>query len=375
MSLFRILNEAALAANLNKNEAKVFLALLNQTIGFGKSVNHLTHKRLATLTKMRLDRLYPAIDGIIKKGLFEVEDSTYYDYRYQIAAIFLKEEPVFFTPHLPKNRKNIRKEETPSVFKNVAPKNRDIYNITSTSFNLTLFTPQQPRSPTEPIAPPLPTRDTVDEIVVVDKLNKKSESLPQAVEPPICKTVSQTISQTAEPSHLAKHAAITSAPSAGIDLPPIFEPKHHAACRKALCHLSLEQQQRVIKTIEIKEKLEVIYNPVGLLIVLAKAERKGCLIVPNVTTHASHRTFEEQEEAAKKKGNTGLDDHFGKLNWLKSNTNLAKQTLPLFAEEIGMSLYLEDTRFVRHWLMYHAKQTQQTLQALATTLGLAAVLE
>ncbi|MCK5896646.1 MAG: replication protein [Cocleimonas sp.] len=362
MSLFRSLNDAALAANLNKNEAKVFLALMNQTIGFGKSVNHLTHKRLANLTNMRLDRLYPAIEGVIKKGLFEVEDSTYYDYRYQIATVFINENPVFFTPHLPKNRKNIRKEETPSVFKNVAPKNRDIYNITSTSFNLTLFKPQQPRCPAELTITSLPQPVVVD---VDKKLPKKSEPTPPTAKPIVC--------QTEQPQRPATPADPIPPHFEEVELLPLFKQKDHSTCRNALHDLSLKQQQRVMKTIEIKEKMEVIYNPVGLLIVLAKAERKGCLIIPKITSHASHRTFEEQE-AVKKKESTGLEDHFGKLNWLKDNTNLGEQSLRAFAEKMEMSHYLEDTCFVQHWLAYHAKQMKQPIQALAVTLGLEAVL-
>ena len=127
MSLFRALNTASLEANLNKNEAKVYTALMNQTLGYGKSFDHLTDKRLAQLTGIRIDRLYIAIEGVIEKELFEVEESKHYDYRYSIAEKFLDQYPVFFTPHLPKNGENFREKENISEIQKMLPKNGDIH--------------------------------------------------------------------------------------------------------------------------------------------------------------------------------------------------------------------------------------------------------
>jgi phage replication O-like protein O len=170
MSLFRTLTEAALAADLNKNESKVFLALLNQTLGYGKSFDHLTDSRLAQLTSVRLDRFHTAVEGVVEKGLFNVEASNYYNYRYQIAEKFLDKHPVFFTPHLPKKGIDFRKSETISVFRNDPPKNGDIPNNTFTSFNQTKQ--QQPNPPHQQpatqqqaeISPPSPKDVVVDEV-------------------------------------------------------------------------------------------------------------------------------------------------------------------------------------------------------------------
>ncbi|VAW83075.1 hypothetical protein MNBD_GAMMA16-853, partial [hydrothermal vent metagenome] len=261
MSLFRTLSEAALIANLSKNEAKVFIALLNQTLGFGKSFDHLTYKRLAQLTGIRLDRLYEAVDGVIDAGLFEQETSSYYDYRYQIAEKFLKQSPIFFTPHLPKNGNNLPKEEDLSVPQNDPPKNGDIHNNTSTSFNPTKSIPQQTAVEYEKSPPP-----------------------------------------------------------SSVNLPATIEPQHQATCLNALKDLSPEQQRRVIETFEIKGKHETIYNPVGLLIVLAKAEREGRLIIPKINHHPSHRAFDAVEKPIKNdenKDSSVLEDRMGKLNWLK----------------------------------------------------------
>ena len=56
MGLFRDLNQAAIEANVGKNGYKVFLALLEQTLGYGKSTDRLTDNRLAYLSKVRIDR-------------------------------------------------------------------------------------------------------------------------------------------------------------------------------------------------------------------------------------------------------------------------------------------------------------------------------
>ncbi|MCK5904802.1 MAG: hypothetical protein KAG86_05920, partial [Gammaproteobacteria bacterium] len=132
--------------------------------------------------------------------------------------------------------------------------------------------------------------------------------------------------------------------------------------------LSPEQQQRVIETFEIKGKHEVIYNPVGLLIVLAKAEREGRLIIPKTSHHAAHQPFETTKKATDNKSDdkhsSVLEDHLGKLNWLKDNALLNNQSMPCFADSMRMSVYLEDTQFVQRWLIFHAKQSHQSIDQL-----------
>ncbi|MCK5813499.1 MAG: replication protein [Cocleimonas sp.] len=338
MSLFRSLNEASLDANLSKNEAKVFSALMNQTIGYGKKFDHLTDKRLAQLTGVRLDRLHIAIEGVIDKDLFEVEESDYYDYRYQIAEKFIEEHPVFFTPHLPKIGMDFRPSETISIFQNVAPKIGHIHNNTLTSFNLTSTQPQQQSAvENKVVTPPSPPAETD---VVVD--------------------VGNSVDDIAD--------------DAKIDLPPTIDEKHHATCHKALDSLTLGQQQRVLKTFEIKDKNEVIYNPVGLLIVLSKAEREGRLIVPKIKNHPSHRRFDEPVESIESSTNSeakkGLGDHFGKLDWLRQHAKLNNQPMTIFAEKMQMSKYLEDRQTVQLWLTIHAKREHISIEALAKTLAL-----
>jgi phage replication O-like protein O len=105
MSLYRDLCDASIEADLTKNENKVFIMLLKQTLGYGKSQDNLTDNRLVGLTGLRLDRLRTAINGVVKKGLFEIEPSRHYQYHYQIAQKFLDKHTTFFTPSSEKQKK------------------------------------------------------------------------------------------------------------------------------------------------------------------------------------------------------------------------------------------------------------------------------
>ena len=136
MSLFRNIIDAGLSANLKQNELKVFLVLLRQTIGFGKSHDHLTDKRIAQLSGLRVDRCRMAVDGLIQKGLFDGIESTDFDFRYDIPAHFLAalDNGQFFTPHIPKNRDSFREKKA------VSAKRRH------TSLTPTPLTSQQPQA-------------------------------------------------------------------------------------------------------------------------------------------------------------------------------------------------------------------------------------
>ena len=53
MSLFRDLNQTAIEANVGKNAYKVFLALLEQTLGYGKSTDRLTESLVHLRTPLK----------------------------------------------------------------------------------------------------------------------------------------------------------------------------------------------------------------------------------------------------------------------------------------------------------------------------------
>ena len=113
MGLFRDLNQAAIEANVGKNGYKVFLALLEQTLGYGKSTDRLTDNRLAYLSKVRIDRFRPALQAVLACGVFEQTPAKKFQYRYTIGQSFLEKYPnlEFYTPALPKKRADSQKTE------------------------------------------------------------------------------------------------------------------------------------------------------------------------------------------------------------------------------------------------------------------------
>ena len=121
MSLFRDLNQAAIEANVGKNAYKVFLALLEQTLGYGKSTDRLTDNRLAYLSKVRIDRFRPAVQAVLACGVFEQTPAKKFQFRYTIGQSFLEKYPIWnFT------RLRFRKREPISEKRKKFPKKRDI---------------------------------------------------------------------------------------------------------------------------------------------------------------------------------------------------------------------------------------------------------
>jgi len=117
MSLFRGLGRAAVKGDLNKNSLKIFIILLEQTLGYGKKSDNLTDKRLAYLSNVRIDRFRPALQVVLDQGLFDRKPAKRYQYRYTIGKYFLDKyynkhgDKDFFTPALPKNGTDFQKTE------------------------------------------------------------------------------------------------------------------------------------------------------------------------------------------------------------------------------------------------------------------------
>lgn len=123
--------DAALAADLTQNELKAFLALVRQTLCFGKTSDPLTIKRLVYLTHVRKDRLATVIDSLLEKGLFNRTEHLIFDHEYHVPDQFLNGvDGAFFASSAPKIRENFRKEEAIS-------ENQIHTNTTITDINLT----------------------------------------------------------------------------------------------------------------------------------------------------------------------------------------------------------------------------------------------
>ena len=98
---------------MGKNAYKVFLALLEQTLGYGKSTDRLTDNRLAYLSKVRIDRFRPAVQAILNCGVLSKLPRRNSNFATPLGQSFLEKYPdlEFYTPALPKKRADFRKTE------------------------------------------------------------------------------------------------------------------------------------------------------------------------------------------------------------------------------------------------------------------------
>ncbi len=112
MSLARDLIDAALAAELSQNELRVFLALLRQTLCYGKASDALTYKRLVNLTHVRKDRLLPALQKVLDCQFFSQAPHKTFGQSFHIHAEFLSNtQGQIYAPSLPKQRNDFRETE------------------------------------------------------------------------------------------------------------------------------------------------------------------------------------------------------------------------------------------------------------------------
>lgn len=300
MSLFRNMIENALDAGLTQNEHQVFLALLLQTLGYGKSEDNLTNKRLVNLTDIRMDRFIVARDGLIEKAVFDQAVSDQYDYRYSLPDKFLNGEK-FYTPHLQKKSPEFRKTDKVSDPQKAFPKIGDIHNNTLTS-----SLPKQQ-----------PTPILVDKKSANDKkVNKKAVVV-----------VEEKIEVDIEALEVVD----------SIILPTQISPENQAACDKLLSEITPKQRKRVLETFEHKAQHEVIYRPAGLLMALINAEKDGRLIVPEIKStpqpilNVAHRSFEKPSEKEEQRQR----DHDARL-WLQERAEFEGVSVQDFAKQMDM---------------------------------------
>ena len=107
--LLRQTLQSLLDSDPTKNELKAGIALVIQTIGYGKRTDSLTLKRLAKITginiKGGIDRIEKPLSQLIEKGVFDRTEhkGRNFDYTYSVPDRFFEGEVVerFFAPSVP----------------------------------------------------------------------------------------------------------------------------------------------------------------------------------------------------------------------------------------------------------------------------------
>jgi len=306
MSLFRDMIKSALDSDLSKNEYKAFLGLLHQTLGYGKASDNLTDNRLSTITGVRKDRLRIALDGVVASGLFDVKDHARFDYCYTFGLSFLASHSgTFFTPSLPKNRRNFRETEVVSE------------NRVHTDTNPYQFNPTQPLANTETVA--VDSDGICSESVAFDNDGICSESV----------------------------AANHPEPCVGFALPEQIPKENKAVCQRLLGKLSLEQRNKALQVFSSMVVEGRVRKPAGLLITLAKAAKQGTLIVPETVScsaplHPSHIAISQQRTSSHDKA----VEHSADLSFIQLQAKLQNKPLHEIAMFYGKQHLLKEVQHV-----------------------------
>lgn len=100
MTLYRDMHTAAIDADLTKNELKICFTLINQTLGYNRTAVILTNQELARITKIRLDRLMPSLEVVMRSGFFYRIEYPNKIYQFKVHTAFLSEKKKHFY-HIP----------------------------------------------------------------------------------------------------------------------------------------------------------------------------------------------------------------------------------------------------------------------------------
>lgn len=118
-SLARDWLDAAIDADLSQNELRIFLVIFRQTLCYSRAIDALTISSLVFLTRIRKDRLLPALARLLSRGLVEVRDDAEYEHAYSIpAALLQKHANAVSEPKLPPNRNPAPPTDTVSAKQN-----------------------------------------------------------------------------------------------------------------------------------------------------------------------------------------------------------------------------------------------------------------
>lgn len=152
MSLAQDLIDAALAADLSKNELKTFLVLFRQTICYGKKSDLMTATRFDQLRAPRKDRRNEALKTLLDLKFFTVNTTKKHSPIYTLhERFFAKSEADFFVPSSPISVEKTRKSGK------ISPEIRVHTYKTNTTKTFTTTTDTPQRTKTESFTPPLQT--------------------------------------------------------------------------------------------------------------------------------------------------------------------------------------------------------------------------
>jgi phage replication O-like protein O len=275
-SIFRDMIQTAIDLDLNKSELQVFLAVLKQTIGFGKVSDPLSYGRIAMIIHKRKDHVKEAIGRLLQTDLFDTAKHAYFDYTYSIGAAFLiNHRGDFYTPTLPKTQAGYTKMEKfceeQDTIEAISPKNNH---------------PSQASD--EPIAKPVSTashpKQTESKHCCCQTGCGQDNSTPNKSDPSEVEVKAPSKTQT-------DNSTTQNTNSSNFDwtqtkmpiLPKSIEAVNHAKIYAIFKQGTLDHAKNALSVFTEMESKKVIHSPTGLLISLSQSAQKGELTLPDTT--------------------------------------------------------------------------------------------
>ncbi len=278
-SIFRDMIQTAIDLDLNKSELQVFLAVLKQTLGFGKVSDPLSYGRIAMIIHKRKDHVKEAIGRLLQTDLFDTAKHTYFDYTYSIGAAFLiNHRGDFYTPTLPKTQAGYTRMEkfceAQDTIKATSPKNN-------------YPTQASVEAIAEPISTPTHPKYTEPKHCCRTECGQHKSS-PNKSDPSDPPEVETAASETPLEAQTDKHPT-QNANNSNFDwtqtempiLPKSIEAHNHAKIYAIFKQGTLDHAKNALSVFTDMESKKVIQSPTGLLISLSKSAQKGELSLPN----------------------------------------------------------------------------------------------
>ena len=261
-SIFRDMIQTAIDLDLNKSELQVFLAVLKQTLGFGKVSDPLSYGRIAMIVHKRKDHVKEAIGRLLQTDLFDTAKHTYFDYTYSIGAAFLlNHRGNFYTPTLPKTQAGYTRME----------KFCEVQDTT------TEVNPPTNNNPIPAVAshPKQAESKPCCQTECEQHKSAPNQSNPTEVE---VKATSETDNHSTQNTNSSSFDwTQTEMPI----LPKSIEASNHAKIYAIFKQGTLDHAKNALSVFTEMESKKVIHSPTGLLISLSQSAQKGELTLPD----------------------------------------------------------------------------------------------
>ena len=301
MSMYNLVMilEAALNANLSKRQWAVVAAVLQQTLGYRRSVHDLSAVRLAQLTGIQRNHIWQAKQELVEMGVL-ISAPGHYGERLGFKVVQNKN-----SASSPPN-KAARSEQKPPI---VAP---DL-GATDSQFRPPIDSQSGPE--------PVPKQDTILSKPIVSNHNSyaTAESSPQKIDvenPPPPAATCPTTTETA------------------LEWPPDLATCLRHEITGLLCDLESTTAQSVLDILEMGLEAGSVRKPVGYVRTLVQSARKGELVTAEAQAWRQQRQ-QQHRQALQVQAQVQARERAGEQAWLQQMAHLRGLSVEQMAAELN----------------------------------------